>query len=105
MNEELKRIREKDYSTIDEKLFENLARTDNLSSTLSHLSEFQQFLIQQINGLNHPNQNNNISHSISKNFENLKESLVKCSRAINQVARKSVDSLKKNLKNIELMIR
>lgn len=105
MNEELKRIREKDYSTIDEKLFENLARTDNLSSTLSHLSEFQQFLIQQINGLNHPNQNNHISHSISKNFENLKESLVKCSRAINQVDRKSVDSLKKNLKNIELMIR
>lgn len=37
MNDELKRIKAKDYSKIDQTLFENMARTDNLSSTLSQL--------------------------------------------------------------------
>lgn len=38
MQEELQRIKKKDYSQIDEKLFENMLRADNLTSTLSQLS-------------------------------------------------------------------
>lgn len=59
-----------------------MARTDNLSSTLSQLSEFQQFLMQQIKLLDHPKTNHtaSLTCSINKNFDTLRESLVNCSR-------------------------
>lgn len=83
MNEELKRIRSKDFTSIDQKLYENLSRADNLTSTLSHLSDFQRFLMEQISSLNHNSsgvKSTLIAKSIAKNFDDLKESLVKCSR-------------------------
>lgn len=38
MDQELQRIRQKDYSSLDNKLIENLNRADNLEATLNHLS-------------------------------------------------------------------
>ena len=41
-----------------------------------------------------------IANNISRNFECLKESLVKCSRVINQNDRKSIVNLKKALNSL-----
>ena len=52
-----------------------MIRTDNLTSTLSHLTEFQQFLMQQINVLNNTDQKSNtasLRSSITKNFDTLR---------------------------------
>lgn len=103
MNEELKRIRQKDYSLIDQTLFENIARTDNISSTLSHLTDFQQFLMQQIKLLNHPQKSNeaSLASSINKNFDTLRESLVNCSRIRTQNEDKSrAATVKKTLSEV-----
>ncbi len=51
MNEELKRIKEKDYTKVDTKLLENMSKADNLDYTITHLSELQKFLIDQINNI------------------------------------------------------
>ena len=64
-----------------------MIRTDNLTSTLSHLSEFQQFLMSQINTMNNPDKksaNASLKSSITKNFDTLRESLVQCSRIVCQ---------------------
>lgn len=75
MDEELKRIRSKDFTSIDERLFENLSRADNLTSTLTHLSDFQKFLMEQISSLNQAplgTKSTLIAKSIAKNFDSLK---------------------------------
>lgn len=46
-----------------------------------------------------------IANNISKNFECLRESLVKCSRAINQNDRKSIVNLKKTLSSLEGLVK
>ena len=54
MEQELQRIRGKDYSAIDQTLFEQMGRADDLSHTLPQLSDFQRFLMAQIATLNDP---------------------------------------------------
>ena len=48
MNEELKRIRDKDYSKLDERLFNNIGMTDDLDETLNKLASLQKYLMTQI---------------------------------------------------------
>lgn len=48
MNEELQRIRDKDYSKLDQRLFNNLGITDDLDETLSKLASLQKYLMTQI---------------------------------------------------------
>jgi hypothetical protein len=72
MNEELKRIRSKDFTKMDENLFENLSRAENLSSTLTQLSDFQRYLMEQITSINQAQpeaKSNLIAKSIAKNFD------------------------------------
>ena len=111
MDLELQRIKDKDYSTIDETLFENMSKADNLTSTMSHLTQFQQFLMQQINTLNQPDQPNqqtaaaSLQSSITKNFDTLRESLVHCKQITScqsdnapmTVLKKKISSLKEEL--------
>jgi chromosome segregation ATPase len=82
MEEELQRIRGKDYSQIDQNLFENMGRADDLSATLTQLSDFQRFLMAQIASLNDPQSTpaQALKKSIAKNIDVLRESLVQCSR-------------------------
>ena len=85
MESEIRRIRNRDFSDIDNKLYENLERAENLTSALSHLSDFQRFLMEQIDHLETPDkkgpQRNPLARSIAKNFDNLRTSLVRCSQA------------------------
>ena len=46
-----------------------------------------------------------IANNISKNFESLRESLVKCSQVIGESDRKSVVNLKKNFNSILNMVK
>ena len=84
MEAELRKIRERDFSDIDDRLYENLERTDSLTSALSHLSDFQRFLMEQIDTLqisSAPTATRNpLARSIAKNFDNLRTSLVRCSK-------------------------
>jgi hypothetical protein len=85
-----------------------MTRADNLNSTLTHLSEFQKFLMEQITNLNQPAKvtaSSAIANNISKNFDSLRESLVKCSRAIGQNERKSIVNLKKTLTSLESVVK
>ncbi len=103
MNEELKRIKSKDFSQLDEKIYEDKHRADNLDSTLLHLTDFQKFLIEQIANLdkNQSNSNSNlIAKSIARNFDHLKESLAKCSRIQDRCVREKVIGLKENLQSL-----
>lgn len=104
MNEELKRIKSKDFSKIDEQLYDDLSRADNLTTTFGQLSDFQRFLMEQISSLNQgqPNSNSNIiAKSIAKNFDHLKESLVKCSRIQERCEKTKVIMLKNQLKSVK----
>jgi hypothetical protein len=104
MNEELKRIRSKDFSQLDEKIYEDKHRADNLDATLLHLTDFQKFLIEQIANLdkNQPNSNSNlIAKSIARNFDHLKESLVKCSRIQDRCVKEKVMGLRENLQSLK----
>ena len=86
-----------------------MMRTDNISSTLTHLTEFQQFLMSQINTMNNPDKksvNASLRSSITKNFDTLRESLVQCSRIVTQtdplpstLLKKKVTSLQTELAN------
>lgn len=82
MEQELQRIRGKDYSQIDQNLFEQMGRADDLSATLTQLSDFQRFLMAQIASLNDPQSTpaQALKNSIAKNIDVLRESLVQCSR-------------------------
>lgn len=85
-----------------------MSRADNLTSTLTHLSDFQKFLMEQISSLNSTSAQSKsslIAKSIAKNFDELKESLVKCSRlkvrpdiSLANSLKEQISSLKKELK-------
>ena len=93
-----------------------MLRTDNLTSTLSHLSQFQQFLMQQINSINQNDPQTataSLQKSININFDTLRQSLVHCSRIVchNQsgatavTLKKKVISLQDEIKKIKLEVR
>lgn len=88
-----------------------MSRADNLTSTLTHLSDFQKFLMEQISSLNNAsvqNKSSLIARSIAKNFDDLKESLVKCSRlqarpdiSLVNSLKEQISSLRKELKQVQ----
>lgn len=51
MQEELNRIRNKDYSLIDEKLYGNMGIANDLDTTLAQLAELQKYLKSQIDSI------------------------------------------------------
>lgn len=51
MQEELNRIRNKDYSQIDEKLYGNMGMATELDTTLAQLAELQKYLKSQIDSI------------------------------------------------------
>jgi len=91
------------FSKIDEKIFEEQSKTDNICATLSHLSDFQKFLLEQIANMdkNQPSSNSSlIAKSIARNFDHLKESLVKCSRIQDKCEKVKVVALKEQLQSL-----
>lgn len=51
MNEEIQRIKSKDYSQLDERLFNNIGASSELDGTLVKLAELQKYLLSQIDGI------------------------------------------------------
>lgn len=51
MQEELNRIRSKDFSHIDERLYNNLGMTSELDQTIAQLAELQKYLKSQIDSI------------------------------------------------------
>lgn len=51
MQEELARIRNKDYSHLDERLYSNMGMTSELDSTIAQLAELQRYLKSQIDSI------------------------------------------------------
>ena len=51
MQQELQRIRNNDYSALDEKLYNNINMTSDLDNTIAQLAQLQKYLKSQIDNI------------------------------------------------------
>jgi hypothetical protein len=77
MQEEILRIKQKDFTALDNKLFENLEKADYINSTLSNLEEFQKFLMTQIHLYDSKGKTTNKNSDKSNSHSHQEEKYVK----------------------------
>jgi hypothetical protein len=77
MQEEILRIKQKDFTALDNKLFENLEKADYINSTLSNLEEFQKFLMTQIHLYDSKGKTTNKTTDKSNSHSNKEDKYVK----------------------------
>lgn len=98
MNKEIERIKSKDYSDIDQRLFSTLHSSNNIDSTISSLAEFQNFLKQQISKVQNSEDRESLLKASHVLFNKPEKSCCNCREKVMQLHHQII-KLKRYLKH------